>query len=201
MWKVIKLRWSSEPFLIFAIVWDRIRYHGYCRYYYKRRFKYYGENITWGRDGLFRCIPSNVRIGGADKLEIYSDVQIDEFVYVQSHNLGEGIAIGASSRINSHVHIQAYSRIEIGEKVLIAPFAHVSSGNHGRGEVSVMDNPMEGSGVVKIGAGSWLGRNSHVLGGVHIGKMSVVGANAVVTKGLGGEGQVYIGVPDKVMPL
>lgn len=49
-----------------------------------------------------------------------------------------------------------------------------------------------------IGEGSWIGRNSVIVGNVHIGKHCVIGANSVVTKNIP-DYSVAVGSPAKVI--
>ena len=49
-----------------------------------------------------------------------------------------------------------------------------------------------------IGEGSWIGTNAVIIGNVRIGKHSVIGANAVVTKDIP-DYSVAVGIPARVV--
>jgi acetyltransferase-like isoleucine patch superfamily enzyme len=53
---------------------------------------------------------------------------------------------------------------------------------------------------VKIGANTWIGKNSVILPGVTIGKHCVIGANAVVSHDIP-DYSVAVGVPAKVIQM
>lgn len=169
---------------LMSILCDRILYILILQFYYRARFAYYGSNIRWGKHGSRRTIPRSVRISCPEKIILGDDVQIDEFVFLQCDQNGEGINIARGTRINSHVHILSGAKITIEEKVLIAPFSLISSNNHRfQADVPIMDQGMQPSGEILIGSGSWIGQNAKVLGGVNLGRNTVVGAGAIVTKG------------------
>ena len=80
------------------------------------------------------------------------------------------------------------SRIRIGKNVDIGPRVTITTGNHHIG------GPEQRAGAgyvrdVEIGDGAWVGSNSVILGGMKIGKGSVIAAGSVVTRS----------VPDNVM--
>jgi acetyltransferase-like isoleucine patch superfamily enzyme len=167
-----------------TIIIDRISFYSYKKRYYKRIFMHYGDNIRWGKHGLRLTIPSTIRISNPHKISIGNNCQFDEFVYLQSHHDGEGLMIGNEVRVNAFAHIQSFSKITIGDFVLIAPFSHVNSGNHGSSDkkIPIMHQEYQKAGPIFINKGTWIGRSSHVLGGVVLGINCVVAAGAVVTK-------------------
>lgn len=188
--------------LKFVLVFDRLAFLLFFKWYYQRIFSQYGQNIRWGRDFRHRLIPSSVRISCPGKIQIGDNCQFDEGVYLQCHNLGEGIVIAAGTRINAHTHILSYSKITIGSQVLIAPFSLLASGDHGckRTDISIMQQPHEMSGEITIGAGSWIAQGAKILGGSHIGCNSVVAAGSVV-KGVFQDYSVIAGVPGRCVRL
>lgn len=169
---------------IFEILWvmiDRLMYVVFFQYYYKKSFKHYGNNIRWGRNFRRKIIPSSVRISCPDKISIFDNVQIDDGVYLQCHEAGDGIIISENVRINAHTHILSFDLIKLEKEVLIAPFCLIASGNHSLGEdATYMASSMKRSGKILIGLGSWLGQGAVILGNTQLGKNSVVGANSIV---------------------
>jgi acetyltransferase-like isoleucine patch superfamily enzyme len=185
---------------IVLLVWDRVSFRLYKKRYYKNIFLNYGENIRWGKHSLRLTIPESVRIANPQKISISNNCEFDEYVYLQSHHDGEGLVIGNGVRINAFTHVQAFSKVIIEDSVLIAPFSHVNSGNHGMHDNScpIMNQPYEKAGMITIGMGTWLGRSSHILGGVVLGKNCVVAAGAVVTKSFS-DFSIVGGVPAKLL--
>lgn len=94
------------------------------------------------------------------------------------------IYIGSNTRINGAC-IHAQNRIEIGKNCLIASNVqimdsngHELSFNDVENRINTRDIPEE----VIIGDNVWIGANSIVLPGVHIGNGSVIAAGSVVVK-------------------
>jgi acetyltransferase-like isoleucine patch superfamily enzyme len=195
-WAIARLLGNRPP--LTCILVDRIKFMLLKKLYYTK-FKYYGRNVRWGKNGDYKCIPKSVRINCHEKIEIGDNVQIDENVFIQMHNDSPGIKIGDGTRINQSVHIQAYSKITIGKNVLIAPNTLISSSDHGFKNLKpIMFQKQNQSGEIKIGKGVWLGRNSSILGGVEVPNFSVLGCNSVLTKTFK-EPSVLAGVPAKLI--
>jgi acetyltransferase-like isoleucine patch superfamily enzyme len=93
------------------------------------------------------------------------------------------LIIGDGTYIGNFCHIYATSKIEIGKKVLLADRVYLSDNMHAYENIQlpVMDQPVKQLSPVVLKDGCWLGENVCVIGAI-IGKNSVVGANAVVTK-------------------
>jgi acetyltransferase-like isoleucine patch superfamily enzyme len=188
----------KNPLTRLPLILDRLVFLIFTRRHYRERFAQYGEDVRWGKHSLSRCIPASVRISCPDKIRIGNGCQIDEGVYLQCHEEGDGIVIGDGTRINAHVHVLAYSQVVVGSHVLIAPFTLIASGDHGHGQrgIPIMHQRYEKSGEITIGDGTWIGQGAKILGGAHIGRYSVVGAGAVV-KGSFDDGSIIAGVPAK----
>ncbi len=113
--------------------------------------------------------------------------------------LGTGeLIIGANTWIGHCSLIIASSTVTIGEKVDIAPKVYIGTGTH----VSNFDGDRcAGTGINKdivIGDGCWIGACATILPGVSIGKMSIIGAGALVNKSLP-ERVTAVGVPAKIL--
>lgn len=93
------------------------------------------------------------------------------------------LTIGDGSYIGHFCHFYASGKIEIGKKVLIADKVYLSDNLHSYKNIdeAIIDQPVKQLSPVIIGDGAWLGENVCVIGAC-VGKNSVVGANAVVTK-------------------
>lgn len=170
-------------FFLPKLIIDRLLYQFFFKFYYRRKFRYYGHKIYWGKHGCWRCIPRSVRIGNPRMISLGDFCQIDEGVYLQANSEGEGVFIGNHVRINAHTHILSGKAIVIKDKVLIAPRVLISSINHGTEEnKAIIDQPMILEGTIEIGEGCWLGQDSKILGNVKISPRTIVAAAAVVTK-------------------
>jgi len=103
--------------------------------------------------------------------------------------IDENVYIGPRCHLG-HVHLE--------HDVLLAAGVHVPSGPHTHGmdpSAPIHDQP--GSlRVVRIGAGSWIGSNAVVL--ADVGRNTIVGAGAVVTRPLP-DGVIATGVPARVV--
>lgn len=185
---------------ILILIYDRFSFYIYKKYFYKKLFLNYGENVRWGKHGLRLTIPKNIRISSPHKISIGNNCQFDEYVYLQVHHEGENLIIGNNIRINAFTHIQAYSSIILYDFVLIAPFSHINSGNHGFTDIKepIMKQAYKKAGAIIIGKGSWIGRNSHILGNVNLGENTVVGAGSVVTSSFE-DFSIVAGVPAKLI--
>ncbi len=179
---------------------DRLSFYVFYQSYYKKTFASYGDNVRWGKNFWRLTIPKSVRISCPEKISIASHCQIDEGVFLQCHEKGDGIVLHEGVRINCHSHLLSYDKIELHKKVLIAPFVLLTSGNHGikNKEAPIMDQPHQAAGPITIGEGCWLGQNCKVMGGVELGKYSLVAAGAVVTKSFP-ELSKLAGVPAKIL--
>ena len=108
-----------------------------------------------------------------------------------------GVSIGRDSYLNMGVHLITEwcpdSEIRIGERVGIAPqvvIAAVSNGNRSRVQQFVPGT----TAPVVIEDDVWIGAHVSILPGVTIGRMSIVGAGAVVNRDVP-PGTVVAGVP------
>lgn len=162
----------------------RLPYRTYFLPYYRRRFGAYGDNVRWGRwhDLL---IPDNVKIECPENISIGDNCEFDEYTHLLA-TTGSRLVIGNNVRFaNGFAHVVAsFDEIVIEDDCLFAAFVQIINGNHGYSDITrpVKEQPSYSSGPIRIGRGSWLGRNACIMGGVTLGRHVVVGANAVVTK-------------------
>ena len=120
------------------------------------------------------------------------DVRFSEGVVIQNPG---GLFIGNNVGINRDVWINAGGRVEIGDDVIIGPKVIIHSANH---KFDLLDIPIRLQGWVKapvvIEEDVWIAGGVIILPGVRIGKGSVIGAGAVVTKDVPPY-SIAIGVP------
>jgi acetyltransferase-like isoleucine patch superfamily enzyme len=135
--------------------------------------------------------------GGTSSLRLGDDVHLGRFCTLRAGERGISVQDGAS--INIRCFLDGNGGVEIGADVLLSPGVQVISGNH------VFDDPkvpirFQGTtyGKVSIGKDCWLGTNVIVVPGVTVGRGSVIGAGAVVTKDIP-EFSIALGVPAKVV--
>lgn len=110
---------------------------------------------------------------------------------------GKFISIGSHCEINENVYIQ---RAVIGSYVMIAPNVAILGASHKFDSIEV---PMILQGVDKVISpiiedDVWIGRNVVIMPGVKIGKGSIIGAGAVVTKDVNPY-SIMGGIPAKVI--
>lgn len=93
------------------------------------------------------------------------------------------ILIKSGTKITRNLTIQCANNVTINNNVLIASDVFIIDYNHGLNPEtkSYFDNELDVSSGVIIDEGAWIGNNTIILGGVKIGKKSIIGAGAVVT--------------------
>lgn len=109
------------------------------------------------------------------------------------------LIIGDGTYVGNNAHFYATSKIEIGKKVLIADRVYISDNSHGYYNIDlpIIDQPIKQLQEVFIDDGSWLGENVCIVG-ASVGKNSVIGANAVVTKNIP-DNCIAAGIPAKII--
>jgi acetyltransferase-like isoleucine patch superfamily enzyme len=151
-------------------------------------------NIKYGT-----FIEKNCTFCGLDTIFFNSNVSIG----INSFFSAEGgeIMVGKNTSFNSGVHINASvcGKIYIGNNCLIGPNVVMRTADH---IFSSIDTPIRQQGHkcqnILLEDDIWLGSNVIILGGVTIGKGSVIGAGSVVTKNIP-EYSIAVGVPAKVI--
>ena len=130
-------------------------------------------------------------------IEIGNDVFVDNGVMIEAH---EGkIRIGSHSSVNAYCVLYGHGGLTIGNYVRIATGVVVIPANHTFKDRNTPIHKQEISAKgITIDDDVWLGTRVCVLDGVAIGKGSVIGAGAVVTKDVP-EYCVYAGVPAKLV--
>lgn len=115
------------------------------------------------------------------------------------------LTIGDNFEMNDFVHISAFSRVDIGDDVLIASKVYISDlnhGNYGDGEVYDICVPHRlqrpHAKPIAIEENVWIGESVCILGGVTIGKGSIIGAMSVVTRSIPPY-SIAVGNPAKVI--
>jgi acetyltransferase-like isoleucine patch superfamily enzyme len=166
------------------------------------------------------AIENGVRLRFADHIRLGHGVYLDSNTYLhacpQGIELGDGtivmhgavlhvynfrgiphsgIKIGRDSLVGEYSVIRGQGGVTIGERVYTSPFTQIIAVNHvfDDPERPFVDQGITAQGIV-IEDDVWLGANTVVTDGVHIGKGAVVAAGAVVTKDVPAH-TVVAGVP------
>jgi acetyltransferase-like isoleucine patch superfamily enzyme len=173
-----------------------------------------GKGVVFGRDVCIRH-PHRIFLGDNvviddncvldAKGEHYYGITVGSGVLIGRNTIlsckGGSIEIGDNSNISANCMLLSESRLSIGKNVLIAGMTYiVAGGNHGisRIDIPIISQPCVSKGGIRIEDNCWLGANVTVLDGVTIGRDSVIGAGAVVTKSIP-EFAIAVGVPAKVI--
>lgn len=150
-----------------------------------------GDNVVIERDA-FLCAD-----GDNSSIEIGADSYLSCHCMLKTS--GGWIKIGKSCTVNSFAVLYGQGGLEIGDGVRIAAHAVIVPMDH------VFENPDvpiwtqgESKKGIKIENDVWIGVGVKVLDGVIIGKGSVIGAGAVVTKDIP-PFSVAVGVPARVI--
>jgi acetyltransferase-like isoleucine patch superfamily enzyme len=114
------------------------------------------------------------------------------------------LRFGRNIQINDYVHITAMENVTLGNNVLIASKVYISDSSHGsyngdghdsHPDSVPIDRPYTTKPVI-IEDNVWIGELVSILPGVTIGKGTIVGANAVVSKSLPPY-VIAVGIPAK----
>jgi acetyltransferase-like isoleucine patch superfamily enzyme len=178
---------------------------------------YYGSNVEISSDLRADSIP-RILIDKECKLTIARGVELRRNVEIRLHNrsqivIGEMVRIdrgvrllaandsiirvGEGSRIGLYSVFNGGASIEVGKYSLISGFVYLQTSMHGYNDkqVSIQNQGYEHE-PVTLEEDVWLGTHVVIMPGITIGKGSVVGSNAVVTKNVE-PFQVVGGVPAK----
>jgi acetyltransferase-like isoleucine patch superfamily enzyme len=112
---------------------------------------------------------------------------------------GGRIEVGNSAAFNRGVHINAScgGKIVIGDHCLIGPGVVMRTSDHNFLRTDIpMQNQGHHRGDIIIEDDVWIGANTVVLKGVHIGRGAIIGAGAVVTKNIPSMA-IAVGIPAK----
>jgi acetyltransferase-like isoleucine patch superfamily enzyme len=115
------------------------------------------------------------------------------------------LIIGDDVEINDFVHISAYQKVSIGNNALMASKIYISDLNHGQysdgqrfdPETPFRCQPISAKPII-IEDNVWLGESVCVLGGVTIGRNSIVGAMSLVSRSIPPY-SIAVGNPAKVI--
>lgn len=108
--------------------------------------------------------------------------------------------IGDRVTATAALGITVFHRVTIEDDVTFGADVFIADGTHAttRGDVPYKYQGIDSVAPVRIGRGSWIGKNVVIMPGVSIGAYVVVGANAVVTGDVP-DGSIAVGAPARVI--
>jgi acetyltransferase-like isoleucine patch superfamily enzyme len=185
----------------------------------------------WLRQKLYRYIVRssgnsfivgrNVTIRGGMKIEIGSNVSIDDNVVIDARGEDGSIKIASGVLISRNTILRARnasitvdegcdigancilatdSKLEVGKNVLIAAYSYLcAGGNHAyeRTDIPIIQQGFISKGGVVVEEDVWIGSHAMIMDGVCLGKGSIIGAHSLVNKDIS-EGSIVFGQPATV---
>ncbi len=159
--------------------------------------------------GLGRYIPDfpNLRFGQKIRANLCNNIfkkcglniNIERNAYF---GLGNTIEIGNNSGIGKNAYISNIGgggKVIIGNDVMMAPDVIILTKSHAYNNIKIPMNQQKSySSTVIIEDDVWIGIRSIILSGVKIGKGSIIGAGAVVTKDVP-QYSIVGGIPAKII--
>jgi len=178
----------------------KLRYNQIYSFWISNDLKKVGDGF-FAESPLYIFGGNNIHIG--NNFYAGQRLRMDTFDSYLGDDFFPKIIIGNNVSFQKDCHIGAINEITIGDNVLIASKVYISDHSHGKVDSHDLDTPpsqrkLYSKGAVIIEDNVWLGEGVVVLPGVKIGKNSIIGANAVVTKSIP-ENSVAIGNPARVL--
>lgn len=151
---------------------------------------------------LSAVVYNSVRVEGKKYISIGKKSTIQRLGWLLALKVEEHdpeLNIGANCAIGDFCHITAIRKVIIEDDVLMANKVYISDNVHEYQDINV---PVIRQGVlfkgeVRIKSGAWIGENVCIIG-ASIGKNSIIGANAVVTKDIP-DYAIAVGSPARVI--
>ena len=137
--------------------------------------------------GIMRFLPETCCFALKRSLWRWAGAKVGRNVRICSSAfiMGAGeLEIGEDTWVGHQVFIETGSKVSIGAYVDIGPRVYIGTGSH---KIDVEGKQTAGEGTseaIVIEDGVWLGANATVLPGTTIGKKTLVGAGALVTRSI-----------------
>ena len=128
----------------------------------------------------------SVRIQGKKYISIFNKTVVQRHGWLLALKIDEHdpiLTIKEGCAIGDFCHIASVRKVVIGENVLIANKVYISDNLHHFEDVNtpIINQKIFFKKEVFIGSGAWIGENVCIIG-ASVGRNSIIGANAVVTK-------------------
>ncbi len=138
-----------------------------------------------------------------DGVTLGNNVTIAKYTTIQCtgvvRSLGQGLVIGHNSAVGAYSFIGAQGGVKIGSNVIMGPRVSFHAENHNyedpKTPIRVQGESRKG---IVVGDDCWIGANSTILDGVHIGLGCVVAAGSVVTKSISPY-SIVAGIPARII--
>jgi len=171
------------PLLKFINAYRRLKATIYSSIIFKE-FKSCGTNLTVFLPAYILG-HQNIVIG--DYFTSFKGLRLEAYSSHQDSTFTPSIVIGNNVSINMDCHIACVNKISIGNNVLIASKVFITDHFHGNTSIESIILPpskriVESRGPVIIEDNVWIGEGVAIMPDVKIGRNSIIGANAVVTK-------------------
>lgn len=163
-----------------------VLYYGFAQWLpssYLRAFKFCGKIRSSICAPLFGCAGKNILV--EPRAFFHSGRNI---------SIGDNSSIGERSRLLGKISIGC--NVMMGEEVLMITSNH----NFSRTDIPMNQQGFQSERPIVIGDDVWIGARAILLPGVHVGKGSIIGAGAVVTKDVP-DWAVVGGIPAKVIRM
>lgn len=178
-----------------------IRFNGWIGLF-AMSIDFFFSSLNFRCSGFFRY-PCTIRNLG--KMKIGKNCRFGRYSTIELFNTDSKLTVGDGFRSNSYLHIGVMSSITIGTNVLVASGVYISDHSHGDyGKLESCDpttipvNRPYFVAPIVIEDNVWLGEKAAILPGVKVGRGSVVGAGAIVTRDVP-DYCVVAGVPARII--
>ncbi len=158
---------------------------GFYTFLSSRKFASFGNNskikpILNSSHEEYISIGNNVDVGSFCRITVSTEFAGHK---VRSKNKVR-LKIGNNVDVGHNAFISANNNIQIGNDVIMSSYVFITDHDHGFADVTknLHEQPLTNGGHVIIEDNVFLGVKCSILKNVTIGKHSVIGANAVVTK-------------------
>lgn len=171
--------WGSKPSYLCYVL--KCKFHTQL---YSHEFKSFGK-------GAFIVEPQELK--NPNRITVGANSRIGRYALVRCYDLPNekgksSIDIGDGVNIGDYCTISCCSHIHIGNGVLTGRMVMITDNNHGHTDskyeldITPIKRPLVSKGDVIIDDNVWIGEKVSIMPNVHIGKGSIIAANAVVTK-------------------
>ena len=149
-----------------------------------------GDNVLLRKD-------IEIRSHGTSEIIIEDNTRLDRGIRLLAANNAK-IKISEGARIGLYTVFNGGDSITIGKKTLVSGFVYLQTSMHNYKKGKNVQEQGYTHGPVVLEEDVWLGTHVVIFPNVIVGKGSVVGSNAVVTKSTG-VGVVVGGIPAKIL--